>query len=111
MGPVVETVFATAVIDKAFENQVPNDKLYALQNIIRSKEHLARNILSVNVGSVQTFQLQCGKFKHLVYITIHVNKANLWEGSRSYIFHHLGRDTWTMRDGTEISLRRIHLKT
>ena len=34
MGPVVETIFATAVIDKTFENQLSNDKLYTLQNII-----------------------------------------------------------------------------
>ena len=103
----VETVFATTVIRKTQSSQVSN----ALLSIIRSKEHLNRNIVSVNLGSVQSYQLQCGKFEHLVQVMIYVNTASLWESSRSYLFHHLGRDTWNLRDGTEISFKRIHLKT
>ena len=107
----VETVFATTVIGKTQSSQVSNAHLDALLSIIKSKEHLDRNIVSVNMGSVQSYQLQCGKFEHLVQVIIYVNTANLWESSRSYLFHHLGRDTWNLRDGTEITFKRIHLKT
>ena len=37
-GPVVETVFATAVIEKTFKNHVTQADLNALLSIIRSKE-------------------------------------------------------------------------
>ena len=107
----VETVFATAVIGETVTSNVTNVQLNALLSIIRSKEHLSRNITSVNIGLVQTYQLGRGKFEHLLQIMIHVNTANLWENARSYIFHHLGRDIWNLRDGTEVKLKRIHLKT
>ena len=112
-GPIrsfIETVFATAVIGKADAKQITNDHLNALLSIIKSKEHLTRNIVSVNFGSVQTYQLRCGEFEHLVQIMMDVNTANLWESSRSYLFHHLGRDTWDLRDGTEVNFKRIHQK-
>ena len=107
----VETVFATAVIGDTDTSNVTNVQLNALLSIIRSKEHLSRNITSVNIGSVQSYQLGRGKFEHVLQIMIHVNTANLWENARSYIFHHLGRDIWNLRDGTEVKLKRIHQKT
>ena len=106
----VETVFATAVIGDTDTSNVTNVQLNALLSIIRSK-HLSRNITSVNIGSVQSYQLGRGKFEHVLQIMIHVNTANLWENARSYIFHHLGRDIWNLRDGTEVKLKRIHQKT
>ena len=46
----VETVFAMAVIGKIQSSQVLNAQLDALLSLIRSKEHLNRNIVSVNMG-------------------------------------------------------------
>ena len=108
--PSIEYVFATAVIEKSIASQVSEAEINALQTIIRSKEHLKRNIISVNLGSIQSYGPRDGKFEHLIQIVINVNTGALWEGSRSYIYHHLGRDVWTMGDGTQISLKRIHQK-
>lgn len=109
--PAVETVYSTAVIGETDASSVTNDQLNAVLSIIRGKEHLRRNIASVNIGSVQTYQLRGGKFEHQLQIMIHVNTASLWENSRSYLFHHLGRDTWNLSDGTEICIKRIHQKS
>ena len=109
--PAVETVYATVVLEKTSESQVTNAEINAIQAIIRSKEHLNRNIISVNIGSVHSYQPRCGEFEHCIQIAIYVSTANLWESSRSYIFHHLGKHTWSMHNGSEISLKRIHQKT
>ena len=109
--PAVETVYATVVLEKTSESQVTNAEINAIQAIIRSKEHLNRNIISVNIGSVHSYQPRCGEFEHCIQIAIYVSTANLWESSRSYIFHHLGKHVWSMRNGSEISLKRIHQKT
>ena len=105
--PSVETVFATAVISHSNSSQVTNSDVNYLLRIIRSKEHLNQNILSVDLGSVQSFREDGSKFEHKVQVMVHVKTINLWENSRSYIYHHLGKDIWTLRDGTEVSLFAI----
>ena len=109
--PLVENVFATAVIENSNVRKVTEAEVNALHSIIRSKEHLNRNIISVNVGSIQSYGVHGGKFEHSIQIMINVSTGTLWEGSRSYLYHHLGRDVWNLRDGTQISLKRIHQKT
>ena len=109
--PALETVYATAVFGKTFVSKITDTEIAALHRILGTKEHLNRNIVSLNLGQVQSYRQQDGTYEHLLQIMIHVNTASLWESSRSYIFHHLGRDIWNLRDGTEISLKRIHQKT
>ena len=109
--PSVETVFVTAVISHSSSSQVTDSDINYLLRIIRSKEHLNQNIISVDLGSVQSFKENSSKFEHKVQLMVHVKTINLWENSRSYIYHHSGKDIWTLRDGTEVSLRRIHQKT
>ena len=100
----------TAVIENSSASQVTDNEVKALHEIIRSKEHLNRNVFSVSFESVQSYQLRSGKFEHTVQTVIHVKTASLRENTRSYIFHHLGRDAWNLRDGSEVRLKRIHMK-
>ena len=89
--PTMEVVFATAVIEKLNATKITDAEIQALDNIIRSKEHLDRNIISLNIGSIQSYELQGGKYEHFVQIALNVNTATLWESSCSYIYHHLGQ--------------------
>ena len=108
--PAVETVFATAVISHSLSSQVTDRDINNLLRIVRRKEHLNQNIVSVDIGSVKSYNEKGNKFEHNVQMMIHVKTVNLWESSRSYIYHHMGKDIWDLQDGTEISLRRIHQK-
>ena len=73
-----------------------------LQSIFFSKDHLSRNVASINYGGFTAYRKDSGKYELLLQIIIDVNTANLWESPRSYLFHHLGRDRWTLNDGTTI---------
>ena len=106
----IETVYVTAVIENSCSSQVTDNEVKALHEMIRSKEHLNRNVFSVSFESVQSYQLRSGKYEHTVQTVIHVKTASLWENTRSYFFHHLGRDAWNLRDGSEVRLKRIHKK-
>ena len=109
--PAVETVYAIAVVKHSLSSRVTSSDIDYLHRIIKSKDHLSHNIISVDRGSIQSYNEMGDKFEHKVQIMIHVKTANLWESSRSYIYHHLGKDMWNLQDGTEFSLRRIHQKT
>ena len=103
-------IVTIAAVAKVYSNtnQISTVEVSALSNILRSKDHLCRNITRVNFGNIQTYRDHRGKFEHSIYLELDVNTANLWESGRSYIYHHLGRDTWTLNAGTTISLVRIH---
>ena len=108
--PPAVTIFATAVISDALDSHATSSDVGALSSILKCKDHLCRNISYVNFSALGTQQLNSGKFEHSLQVEIDVNTANLWENPRSYIFHHLGRDRWTLRDGSSINLIRIHQK-
>ena len=102
------TIFATAIIGNSNCSQVSSVEISALRSILKSKDHLCRNINYVNFRNPQTFRLNTGRYEHSVQVELDVNTANLWESGRSYIFHHLGKDTWSLEDGATISMIRIH---
>ena len=105
-SPIVTIAAVAKVYSNA--NQISTVEVSALSNILKSKDHLCRNITRVNLGTIQTYRDHRGKFEHSIFLELDVNTANLWESGRSYIYHHLGRDTWTLNAGTTISLVRIH---
>jgi hypothetical protein len=104
------TVFATAVIDNSSRSQVTSTEINTLTSIIKSKDHLNRNIKFIDYRLIGTQHLGSGKFNHSLQVEMDVDTLNLWENDRSYLHHHLGKDTWTLQDGTFISLIRIHQK-
>ena len=105
----VDLVHATVTI-KSHKTQITKDEGSALINILKSKDHLRRNLKGVLYGTSETFKDDQGGYMHYWNITIHVDASNLWEKARSYVYHHLGRQSWTLNDGTEIQLKRIHQK-
>ena len=106
----IATIFATAVISNSNSSQVTPENISALSSILKNKDHLCRNISYLNYRSHGTLRLSNGNYEHSVQIEMDVKTGNLWESARSYIYHHLGRDVWTLNDGPSISILRIHQK-
>ena len=107
--PPVVMIHATAVIDDSPNAAFTNDDINSLGKIIGSKDHLVNNDANFNYSYLSTKELRT-KFKHTVGLVIHVKTCNLWEGARSYIWKHLGQDTWTLRNGSEVNIVKIHQK-
>ena len=106
----IVTVYATAVVSNSIMNKVTEKEVRALSSIIQSKDHLLRNIKYIDYRLIRTTQIDYGKYEHSLGVELDVDTTNLWENARSYLYHHLGRDTWTLGDHTNISLIRIHQK-
>jgi len=107
--PPVVTIHATAVIDDSPNAALTEEEFSSLAKIIQSKDHLVNNIANIEYSYLSTKEFRT-KFKHTVGLVIFVKTCNLWEGARSYIWKHLGRDTWSLNNGSEINFLRIHQK-
>ena len=104
-------VHATASLRNAPFNRVEDDILGSISEIIHCKDHLRRNIQKVQFADIRNRPMRDrNRFMHEVDILINVNKSNLWEPARSYLWKNLGSSSWTLHDGTEVSLIRIHQK-
>ena len=102
-------VYALATFHSENDHFMETDKA-ALRNILRSRDHLRKNIAAVSYGPIITNKDYTGNFKHSIQIIIHVDITHLWENARNYIYHHLGREDWVLGNGTVIKLSRIHTK-
>ena len=107
--PDIVTVYATATFENS-PSRLTQDEVESLGRFITNKEHLKRNIADVQVDHFSSQEVRAGYFKHTVQIKISVRTAGLWEGARSYIWKHLGDDSWERGNGTRITLGRIHQK-
>ena len=107
--PPVVKIYATAVIDNSPNEAITNDDINSVFKILTNRDHLAQNIVNIEYTNVSTREFR-EKFKHSVGIVISVKTCNLWEGARSYIYRHTGRDTWTLRNGSVVNIARIHQK-
>ena len=105
--PPIVTINATAVIDNSPNSTLTNEDVNSIFKILRNKEHLANNIVNFEYSYLSTREFR-QKFKHTVGLAIFVQTCNLWEGARSYIYRHTGRDSWALRNGSEINITRIH---
>ena len=106
----VAVVYATAVLENSIHDRVTKSQMDTLSKIIDSKDHLQRNILDFKFSNISTWEMGNRKFKHQIQVVLEVNTVQLWENARSYLWRHLGTSSWSLQDGTEISLVRIHQK-
>ena len=111
-NPVSEVVIihGTAVIEDSPFNTFVNEELDSLVRFITSKEHLQNNIKNIEYTHLSTREFRHGKFKHIVALKIHVKTSSLWESPRSYLWRHIGNDTWTRGNGSTINVTKIHQK-
>ena len=109
--PPIVTVYATAVFGNSSKDRVTETEIGALSSVLRSKDHLCRNIKYLDYRNIRTTYLEnLRKYEHSLQVEIDIDTANLWENARSYLYHHLGKDSWTLGDETNMSLIRIHQK-
>ena len=106
---VVE-LYATAVFENSPYEMLNQEEFQSLGRFATSADHLARNILRVIIDRHDSRSAADGKFVHSAQVRIHVRTDRLWESPRSYVWKHLGQDTWDRGNGTRITLRRIHQK-
>ena len=82
----------------------------SVDSIIKSRDHLRRNVTEITYGTLRSYKELSGEFRHVLSIVLDVDTSRLWEGARIYIFNNLGRDSWTLGNGTQVRLTRIHQK-
>ena len=107
--PPVVTIYAMAVVEDSPYVTLADEELDSLRRFLTCKDHLMRNIAHIEFNHLSSRELR-SRFKHIIDVKIHVKTANLWEGARSYIWRHIGNDTWTRTNGTRIELVKIHQK-
>ena len=102
-------VFVTADFEDAPKDALDQADLRSLEGIIVRQTHLKENFAKLEYG--QFYIIAHGnRYKHTLEFKIFVKTRNLWEGSRSYIWKHFGRDEWTRHDGSKVTFNRIHVK-
>ena len=106
--PTSVVVYATAVLENCPYSKVNSNHIDSLSNIIDSKDQLQSTIEDFKFGNITTWEYGINKFKHQIGVILDVKTAQLWESARGYLFKHLGTSTWTLNDGTEVNLIRIH---
>ena len=98
------------MIGNSSKNQVTDVEMKALSGILRSKEHLCRNFKKVLYENYDVVRDHGGSWTFYLPVILDVDTLSLWEHARSYVYHHLGRDSWELADGTTIKFTRIHKK-
>ena len=108
--PEVVVIHGTAVIEDSPFNTLVQEELESLVRFVTSKEHLRINIENIEYIHMSTREFRNNKFKHIVELKLSVRTSSLWESPRSYIWRHIGRDTWTRGNGASINVTKIHQK-
>ena len=108
--PEIVNIYGTACIENSPFECVAQEELDSMMRFIMSKEHLKLNILHVEFSNLSTRQLNGGRFNHIIGLKLSVKTTNLWETPRSYVYRHIGQDTWERGNGSSIRISRIHQK-
>ena len=108
--PPIVTIDATSIFDDSPNHTLMNDEVDSLVRFLTNKEHLSRNICNIEYSHLSSREVSTSKYKHTVGLKIQVRAGNLWEGPRSYLWKHIGQDTWSRGNGTSINVVRIHQK-
>ena len=108
--PEIVNFYGTACIENSPFECVAQEELDSMMRFIMSKEHLKLNILHVEFSNLSTRQLNGGRFNHIIGLKLSVKTTNLWETPRSYVYRHIGQDTWQRGNESSIRISRIHQK-
>lgn len=108
--PADALVYGTVDLESSPYNQVTRSQIDSVSKIIDCKEHLQRNISDFEFGKISSWNSGHQRYKHQIQLIIQVKTAQLWESPRSYLWRHLGTSVWTLEDGTQVSISRIHQK-
>ena len=86
-------------------------ELTSVEGILFRLDHMKQNLKSKEFGRYSTRRSDDGvNFTHTLDLKLFVATERLWETARSYIWRHMGQYTWTLHDGTQVTMNRIHVK-
>ena len=86
-------------------------ELTSVEGILFRLDHMKQNLKSKEFGRYITRRSDDGvNFTHTLDLKLFVATERLWETARSYIWRHMGQYTWTLHDGTQVTMNRIHVK-
>ena len=96
-------------------NNSPNSSLSksdlkSLEGLIFRQNHMKENILKLEYGEYFSKKSRNQNFMHTIEIKLVVSTKKLWENARSYIWRHFGQSEWENKDGTKLTVNRIHMK-
>ena len=101
--PSAVTIHATAVIENSPFQCFCQDELDSIVRFVTNKDHLRKNVANIKYCNAST-RVQNGALMHFVQIEILVNVESLWESPRSYLWKHVGQDSWERGNGSTIKL-------
>jgi hypothetical protein len=89
-----------AIFENSPDIGISEDDINSLHKFICSEQDFRENIAKIELDV---------KSKSEIFVKLHVRRARLREGARSYVWKHLGGDNfWTKQNGTKIKLVKIH---
>ena len=100
----VVVVDATATFENCPDSELCQEYVESLSRFIFSKEHLKRNICKVETSYISSRHFRNNTYTHTLSVKLSVLPGGLLEGPRSYLWRHLGDDTWTRGNQTTIRL-------
>ena len=109
--PAVVVVFVTALIDNSPAKTLYQADLNSLKDLIFREKHLQANIIKLEYGQHFSREFRNRRFQHTIELRLFVSTSNLWEGARSYIWRHFGKNEWSKENGSRVMLKKIHVKS
>ena len=88
------TLNATAIIENSPYGNFCQDEWESIIRFATDKDHLKRNIKNLKCCHSTTRRLENNAFMHSVNLEIQVRALSLWATPRSYLFKHVGQDSW-----------------
>ena len=108
--PEIVVIHGTVIIDKSPFNLLAQEEVDSISRFITQKEHMKKNIMNIEYNLLSSINSECGLFRHTISLRLFVKTVNLWETPRSYVFRHVGQDTWERGNGSDIRITKIHQK-
>ena len=106
----VVLIYGAATVDNSPFNSFAQEELDSVVRFITDKDHMKKNISHIEWKHISTRINEDSSFQHIIGVTLTVKTSNLWETPRSYIYRHIGQDSWHRGNGSKITIRRIHQK-
>ena len=108
--PEESLVFGVVSFNNSPNSSLSKSDLKSLEGLIFRQNHMKENILKLEYGEYFSKKSRNQSFSHTIEIKLLVSTKKLWENARSYIWRHFGQSEWENKDGTKLTVNRIHMK-
>ena len=108
--PEESLVFGVVSFDNSPNSSLLQADLKSLEGLIFRQNHMKENIRKLEYGKYYSSKSRTQRFKHTLEIKLVFKTKKLWENARSYIWRHFGQQEWESKNGTKLTINRIHMK-